>query len=82
MSRSHENPGKQINWAIKTFLDVIIYPLATELFALRTRQHTLAGSIDLYGITHGPPQIELGVAKNFSITIMRLPRWKRLIAFK
>ena len=29
---------------------------------------------------YGPPEIELGVAKKISITIMRLPRWKRLIA--
>jgi hypothetical protein len=30
-----ENPRKKISSTIKTLLDVIIYPLAVELFALR-----------------------------------------------
>lgn len=58
-------------------LYAIRYPLATELFANEkvadaTRSHT-----NLHSVGYGPPLIDLGVAKTFSITIMRLPRWKR-----
>jgi len=65
---------------IKTFLDVIIYPLALELFALPDSQCVSINKMNLGVVRDGPPRIELGVAKKFSITIMRLPRWKRLIA--
>ena len=64
---------------IKTFLYTIIYPLAIELFALRKDRCVSTNRMNLRVVRDGPPQIELGVAKKFSITIMRLPRWKRLI---
>ena len=65
---------------IETFLYVIIYPLAIELFAFRNRSCAKSNRTNLRVIRDGPPEIELGVAKTFAITIMRLPRWKRLIA--
>ena len=73
---------KEIQWAgfhstIKILLHAIIYPLAIELFALRNVHHAPVNKIYLRVIEYGPRKIELGVAKKFSITIMRLPRWKR-----
>ena len=65
---------------IKTLLEAIIYPLALELFALPGDRCVAINRMNLSVVTDGPPEIELGVAKKFSITIMRLPRWKRLIA--
>jgi hypothetical protein len=62
------------------FLYTIIYPLAVELFAFQKDRSAAVNRIFLVLCEHGPPEIELGVAKTFSITIMRLPRWKRLIA--
>ena len=59
---------------------MIIYPLALELFAFQKDRCTPANKIFSAWCEHGPREIELGVAKTFSITIMRLPRWKRLIA--
>lgn len=70
------------NWsaAIENSLDAIIYPLALELFALQKNRHALSKRSFSDQVKYGPPEIELGVAKKISITIMRLPRWKRLIA--
>jgi hypothetical protein len=57
-----------------------MYPRAVELFALQNDRSTRANKIFFTRGEPGPPKIELGVAKKNSITIMRLPRWKRLIA--
>ena len=65
---------------IKTFLYTIIYPLTRELFAFQKDGCALTNRTNLSVIRDGPPWIDLGVAKKNSITIMRLPRWKRLIA--
>ncbi len=62
---------------IKTLLYVITYPLALELFAFRNERRARQNRMNFYPITDGPPRIDFGVAKTFSITIMRLPRWKR-----
>jgi hypothetical protein len=71
---------KAIASMIKTFLYAIIYPLARELFALRNDQSKPTQRMKFRVSRDGPLEIELGVAKKISITIMRLPRWKRLIA--
>ena len=65
---------------IKTLLYTIIYPLAIELFASRKNRGVATNGMNLNVVWNGPPEIDLGVAKKFSITIMRLPYWKRLIA--
>ena len=65
---------------IKTLLYTIIYPLALELFALRKNRAVSTNGMNLNIVKNGPPEIDLGVAKKFPITIMRLPYWKRLIA--
>jgi hypothetical protein len=62
---------------IKSFLYVIRYPLARELFALRKNRCGASTRMNLHDVINGPLKIELGVAKSFLITIMRLPRWKR-----
>ena len=67
---------------IKAFLYTIIYPLARELFAPRKVCCLPTITTNLSVVGNGPPGIELGVAKKNSITIMRLPRWKRLIALR
>lgn len=65
---------------IKTLLYVIMYLLAIELFALQKDRCAVANGINSGVLKDGPPEMELGLAKTFPITIMRLPRWKRLIA--
>jgi hypothetical protein len=62
---------------IEILLYAIIYPLAIELFAFQNDRYAMSFRRK-FGIgKDGPPRIEKGVAKTFSITIMRLPRWKR-----
>jgi hypothetical protein len=78
--RKKRNHGEEISLLIKTFLYTIIYPLGTELFALRKDRCAPTNAMNLSVVRNGPPPVELGVAKRFSITIMRLPRWKRLVA--
>ena len=58
-------------------LYAIRYPLARELFANQNADNRTSVSDDLHDVSDGPPLIDFGVAKTFSITIMRLPRWKR-----
>ena len=76
-TREKGNQREEIYLTIETLLYVIIYPHALELFALRKDRCALQNRSDLRRITDGPPEIEFGVAKTFSITIMRLLRWKR-----
>jgi len=61
----------------KNVLYAIRYLLATETFANWKVTYTTLRKRKLLFICDGPPSTELGVAKTFSITIMRLPRWKR-----
>jgi hypothetical protein len=56
---------------------VIRYPLATELFANKKVGSAMRSNANSHDEWDGPRTIDLGVAKTFSITIMRLPRWKR-----
>jgi hypothetical protein len=58
---------------IKTLLYVIIYPLARELFAFRKMYGETLLRMNSTVKENGPCWIEKGVAKKFSITIMRLP---------
>jgi hypothetical protein len=69
-----KNHREEICLLIETFLYVIIYPLALELFAFRKNRCKLQNKINLRMVRHGPPQIDLGVAKKNPINIMRLPR--------
>ena len=62
---------------IEILLYVIIYPLALELFAFQSDRSGLLFQRKFGVEIDGPLRIEKGVAKTFSITIMRLPRWKR-----
>jgi hypothetical protein len=66
-----------LNLTIEILLYVIIYPLAIELFAIQNHRRAAPFTREFRSEKDGPPQIEIGVAKTFSITIMRLPRWKR-----
>ena len=61
-------------------LYAIRYPLATELFANKKVTSAIRSSVNSRDEFDGPATIDFGVAKTFPITIMRLPRWKRLIA--
>jgi hypothetical protein len=74
------NPLEKFSSAIEIFLDAIIYPRPVELFAFQKDRCATANRIFFAQCAYGPPEIELGVAKKIPITIMRLPRWKRLIA--
>ena len=62
---------------IEILLYAITYPLAIELFALQNDRQATSFRRKFGRGKDGPPEIEKGVAKTFSITIMRLPRWKR-----
>jgi len=70
VSHKKGNQCAEIGLMIKTFLYAITYPLAIELFALRKDQCTTTNTMNLSVVRNGPSQIELGVAKNVSITIM------------
>lgn len=72
-----ENLLKEMYLTIKNSLYVISYPLARELFAFRKNRCAAFEGMNLHDVSNGPLKIELGVAKTFLITIMRLPRWKR-----
>jgi len=67
---------------IEILLHVIIYPLALELFAFQSDRSGLLFQRKFAVEIDGPLRIEKGVAKTFSITIMRLPRWKRRLPQK
>lgn len=67
---------------IKILLYVIIYPLARELFAFRKSCEKMALRMNFTAKKNGPRWIEKGVAKKFSITIMRLPRSEAMITRK
>jgi hypothetical protein len=58
-------------------LYAIRYPLATELFANKKVTSATRSNVNSHDVCDGPLAIDLGVAKKNSITIMRLPRWKR-----
>ena len=59
---------------------VIIYPVRRELFALAIRAVLVVNEIKSTCEYRGPLEGEKVVAKISSMTIMRLPRWKGMIA--
>ena len=76
-NRKKLNRCAAIPWTFENVLYAIRYPLATELFANEKVTDATRSNTNLRNVDHGPLLIDLGVAKTFSITIMRLPRWKR-----
>ncbi len=72
--------SKPIDCSIKITRCVIIYPHARELFAFTIGELRGVNQIEFTFVRRGPRQHEKLVAKISSMTIMRLPRWKGVIA--
>lgn len=66
------------NLTIEILLYAIMYPVAIELFAFQNYRCARTFRRKYVIKKDGPPGSKNGLAKNFSITIMRLPRWKRM----